>query len=108
MTLGLPWALPWGRRGRDAPSTPAEVEAAAGAQARFGGDDEPTAWVTVFSAGTLEEAHVVKGALETENIPALLRYETHSLLAAPVVRGVDVRVPAPLEARARAVLEPDG
>jgi hypothetical protein len=60
----------------------------------------------VYTAAWLEEAHVVKGALESEGLPVLLRYESlTTLYGLTAMRGVDVQVPRPLEDRARAVLE---
>ncbi len=83
--------------------------------ARFGGrDDEPAEWVSVYVAATLEQAHVIKGALEAADVPAVLRYESLGMVvaAALTIRGVDVLVPRALEDHARAVLggagAPDG
>lgn len=73
------------------------------ANARFGGDDRDAEWVTVYSAGAFEEAHVVKGRLEAADIPVLLRYSALSRIYGSAVGygGVEVRVPRVLEERAR-------
>lgn len=72
--------------------------------ARFGGrKDEPTEWVTVYWASGLEEAHVVRGRLLSEDIPVLLKTEAAVFGIAGVV-GVQVRVPRPLEDRALEVI----
>ena len=99
----------WRRHGRradvDVASTSDQSEPVT--QARFGGDDDRSGeWVTVFVAGTIEEAHVIRGALEAEGIPVLLRNQALSRLYGPAAMwGVDVRVPAPLETRARELID---
>lgn len=72
-------------------------------------DAEPTPWVTVYNAANLEEAHIVMGALEASNIPAVLRREsTSSLFGAVSLGGVDVQVPPERAEEALTVLAPDG
>lgn len=74
---------------------------------RTGGPDRESPYVTVYLAASLPEAHVVKGRLETEDIPVLLRYESGSTVFGLVGGGlgsVEVQVPRPLEQRARTVL----
>lgn len=130
MTLTLPW--PFGRRRPSAPRVDDAKDAAAGGgakdggapdaagavdaggaagaeamtQARFGGGDEPTEWVTVYNAASFEEAHIVKGALEAMDVPAVLRYEAVGRLYGTLtLGGVEVQVPRPLETQALAVLD---
>ncbi len=85
------------------------VDAGTIANAGFGGDDHEGEWVTVFSAGSFEEAHIVKGRLESEDIPVLLRYSSLSRVYGSAIgyggAGVEVRVPRLFEDRARAELE---
>ena len=80
-----------------------------GAQARFGGDDEPTEWVPVYWASAMEEAHVVRGVLESEDVPAMLKHESRAAFGGAALGGVQVLVPKPLEDRALEILsEQDG
>jgi hypothetical protein len=74
------------------------------ADAAFGGDDQPTEWVTVYWAGGLEEAHVVQGHLEQEDIPSILPNESGGALGSGALTGVWVQVPRTLEDRAREIL----
>lgn len=92
--------------GPDASAAGSADASAAGAQARFGGGgNDPAEWVTVYVANALEEAHVVKGALEVEDIPVLLRYDSFGVVYGLTLgRGVQVMVPRVVEDRARAVL----
>jgi hypothetical protein len=54
---------------------------------------------------TVEEAHVIKGALESEDIPAMVLNQAMSrLIGASAMWRVEVRVPATLEDRARQVI----
>jgi hypothetical protein len=75
------------------------------ADARFGGgdDDEEAPWVTVYWAAGFEEAHIVRGALESAGIPAMLRAES-AVYGSTALIGVQVQVPRPLQDRARDVL----
>jgi hypothetical protein len=71
-----------------------------------GHDEEPAAWVTVYWAQALEEAHIIRGALETEDIPVMLEgAESSGAYGSTALRGVRVWVPRALEDRARGVLE---
>lgn len=93
--LRLPWLLP--RRAE-----------AAQAEARTGGPERETPYVTVYVAASLPEAYVIKGKLETEDIPVLLRYESGSTvfgLVGGALGSVEVQVPEPLAERAQALLE---
>ena len=78
------------------------------AHARFGGGDQPGAWVSVYEAPTLEEAHIVKGRLESEDIPVVL-LRTGGLAAVHALpmagEAVKVQVPRVLAERALEVLE---
>lgn len=75
-------------------------------RARFGGGDQRGHWVTVYSCDTIEEAHVVRGALEAEGIPVIVFNQAMShLLGASAMWAVEVRVPARLEERARNLIE---
>lgn len=63
--------------------------------------------VTVYVAWGQPEAEIVKGRLESEGIPAVLRYESAGLVYGLTVNGlgkVEVRVPAALAPAAREVL----
>lgn len=94
--------LPWLR--------PVRVETREEVRERTGGPDKVSPYVTVYVATSLPEAHVIRGKLETEDIPVLLRYESGStvfgLVGGPL-GSVDVQVPQPLEERARQLLAGD-
>ncbi len=94
--------LPWLRLVR--------TEAQEETRERAGGPDRVSPYVTVYVATSLPEAHVIRGKLETENIPVLLRYESGStvfgLVGGPL-GSVEVQVPQPLEEKARHLLEAD-
>lgn len=69
-----------------------------------GSDNEP---VVVWEAANLMEAHVVKGRLESEGIPALIRGEALATiygLTAGNLATAKVLVPAPLADKALALL----
>jgi len=89
--------VPWRRR----------TASAAGAQARFGGGDEPTEWVPVYWAPAVEQAHVIRGVLEAEDIPAVVKSESVSAYGSAVLGGAQVLVPRALEDRALHVLGAD-
>ncbi|MFQ5859834.1 MAG: hypothetical protein ACE5LU_29925 [Anaerolineae bacterium] len=87
---------------------PERVKAAEGPQERAGGPGGQSPYVTVYVAASLPEGHVIKGKLETEDIPVLLRYESGATVFGLVGGGlgsVEVQVPRPLEERARTLLE---
>ncbi len=74
---------------------------------RAGGSGGESPYTTVYVAGSLPEAHVIKGKLETEDIPVVLRYESGATVFGLVGGGlgsVEVQVPRPLEERARTLL----
>lgn len=94
------WRLPWLRVQR--------VKAAGEAQARTGGSGGESPYVTIYVAASLPEAHVIKGRLEIEDIPVLLRYESGSTVFGLVggeLGSVEVQVPRPLAERARTLLD---
>ncbi len=87
---------PWARR-----------QAVAHSTVRTGGDKTETPWETVYVAANRLEAEVIRGRLESEDIPAVLHGEAaasiYGLTQGPLAQ-VAVRVPAPLAERARALL----
>ena len=63
--------------------------------------------VTVYSAGNHIEAEIVKGRLESEGIPAVLRYESAGVVYGIMVDGlgqVEVQVPSSFVQRAKQIL----
>lgn len=71
-----------------------------------GSEQEP---VVVWEAANLMEAQVVKGRLESEDIPAFIRGEALGALYGLTTVGLaraDVLVPAPLAGKAREILFP--
>jgi hypothetical protein len=71
------------------------------------GDSEP---VVVWEAANLMEAQVVKGRLESEGIPAIVRGETAGALYGLTTGGlaaVEVLAPAPLADKAIQILNED-
>jgi hypothetical protein len=72
-------------------------------------DETEVTWVTVYNAANVEEAHIVMGALEANDIPSVLRNEaTSALFGAVSMGGVNVQVPEPLAERALAALASNG
>jgi hypothetical protein len=68
---------------------------------------EETGFTTVYVARSQPEAEIVKGRLNCEDIPAILRYEAAGIIYGLTVNGlgqVEVRVPAHLAQRAREIL----
>ncbi len=62
---------------------------------------------TVYTATSQPEAYIVKGRLESAEIPVLLKYESAGLVYGITVDGlgkVDVQVPESLVDRATAIL----
>ncbi len=125
----LPWRLPLplgvndrlsagkpGAKGEDLPEETAGESVGAGrvarrsgnkeaTRARFGGGGREGDWTTVYSCDTIEEAHVVRGALEAEGIPAIVANQAMShLIGASSMWAVEVRVPTRLEEKAREVI----
>jgi hypothetical protein len=68
---------------------------------------EETEFATVYIARSQPEAEIVKGRLNCDDIPAILRYEAAGIIYGLTVDGlgqVEVRVPAHLAERAREIL----
>jgi hypothetical protein len=68
--------------------------------------EEPS-FTTVYIANGPAEAHIIKGRLETEGIPAIFRYESAGLVYGITIDGlgqVEVQVPSPLAENARQIL----
>ena len=64
--------------------------------------------VTVYIASNQVEAEIVKGRLETDGIPAVLRYESAGLVYGITVNGlaqVEVQVPSSALQTAREILQ---
>lgn len=88
----------------ESPLTSAESDTASVTTTGGGLDDEP---VVVWEAANLMEAQVVKGRLESEGIPALIRGEALAAiygLTAGNLAAARVLVPAPLADKALALL----
>lgn len=110
------WPWPWQRRREAAkedgpaagagPSAGAGPAAQSGDRAAFGpGGDRAGDWETVYVAATLEEAHIVRGRLEVEDLPVLLAYDSlNTVYGMTAAHGVRVQVPRALAERARALL----
>lgn len=68
---------------------------------------EDTRLITVYVASGQIEAEIVKGRLESEGIPAMLRYEAAGLIYGLTIDGlgqVEIQVPSPLAQHAREIL----
>ena len=64
--------------------------------------------ITVYTANGQLEAQIIKGHLESEGIPALLRYESAGIIYGLTIDGlgqVEIQVPSHLSEDARRVLE---
>jgi len=69
---------------------------------------DETIFCTVYIAREKMEAEIVKGRLESEGIPALLKYESAGLVYGIMVNGlgqVQVQVPSDLVEEAREILD---
>ena len=101
--------LGWFRR-RNTPATDGSEQsdpATASTTTGGGSDGEP---VVVWEAANVMEAHVVKGRLESEGIPAIIRGEALATiygLTAGNLAAAKVLVPAPLAEKALDVLFAD-
>lgn len=63
--------------------------------------------ITVYTAAGQPEAQIIKGRLENEGIPALLRYESAGIVLGLTIDGlgqVDVQVPASRVEEAKQIL----
>ena len=68
---------------------------------------EETSLITVYVASGQLEAEIIKGRLESEGIPAMLRYEAAGLIYGLTIDGlgqVEIQVPSPLAQHAREIL----
>jgi len=68
---------------------------------------EETEFTTVYIANGQPEAEIIKGRLESERIPAMLRYESAGLIYGLTIDGlgqVKVQVPSALAQHARRIL----
>ena len=68
---------------------------------------EETGLTTVYIANGQPEAEIVKGRLENEGIPAVLRYESAGIVYGLTIDGlgqVEVQVPSSLAQLAREIL----
>ena len=68
---------------------------------------EEQSFTTVYVANGPVEGHIIKGRLESEGIPSILRYESAGLVYGITVNGlgqVEVRVPIALAQQARDIL----
>lgn len=68
---------------------------------------EDTRLITVYVASGQIEAEIVKGRLESEGIPAMLRYEALGLVYGLTIDGlgqVEIQVPSSLAQHAREIL----
>jgi len=71
---------------------------------------KPIELATVYVASGHPEAQIVKGRLETQGIPVLLKYESAGVVFGLTVDGlgqVSVQVPADLERESRELLGTD-
>ncbi|MBC8273891.1 MAG: DUF2007 domain-containing protein [Chloroflexi bacterium] len=71
---------------------------------------EETWLTTVYIANGQPEAEIVKGRLENEGIPAVLRYESAGIVYGLTIDGlgqVEVQVPSSLAQHAREILAID-
>lgn len=68
---------------------------------------EETGLITVYVARGQPEAQIIKGRLETEGIPAMLRYESAGLVYGLTIDGlgqVEIQVPSALAQHAKEIL----
>lgn len=71
---------------------------------------EETRLTTVYLANGQPEAEIIKGRLENEGIPAMLRYESAGVVYGLTIDGlgqVEVQVPSSLAQQAKQILEID-
>ncbi|MCJ7654180.1 MAG: DUF2007 domain-containing protein [Dehalococcoidia bacterium] len=72
---------------------------------------EETGLTTVYIANGQPEAEIVKGRLENEGIPSVLRYESAGIVYGLTINGlgqVEVQVPSSLAQHAREILAIEG
>jgi hypothetical protein len=66
--------------------------------------------ITVYTASGQPEAEIIKGRLESEGIPAILRYESAGIVYGLTVNGlgqVEIQVPSSLVQEASAIVATD-
>jgi hypothetical protein len=71
---------------------------------------EDSGLITVYIANGQPEAEIVRGRLENEGIPAMLRYESAGIVYGLTIDGlgqVEVQVPSYLAQHAREILATD-
>ena len=69
---------------------------------------EETGLTTVYLANGQPEAEIIKGRLESEGVPAMLRYESAGVVYGLTIDGlgqVEVQVPSSLAQHAREILK---
>ena len=69
---------------------------------------EETGLTTIYVASGQPEAEIVKGRLENEGIPAMLRYESAGVIYGLTINGlgqVEIQVPSSLAQLAREILK---
>lgn len=72
--------------------------------------DKDVKLITVYIARSQPEAYIIKGRLEDEGIPAVLRYESLGLVYGITVDGlgqVEVQVPEEMKTQAKNILNTD-
>jgi len=72
---------------------------------------EETGLTTVYISNGQPEAEIVKGRLENEGIPAMLRYESAGVVYGLTINGlgqVQIQVPSSLAQHAREILAVEG
>lgn len=68
---------------------------------------EDKKFITVYTASGEPEAHIIKGRLETEGIPVLLRYESAGRVIGITIDGlgeIQVQVPENMAGKAGKIL----
>ncbi len=95
-------ALPWPNQGEHEPATASET-----ASETTAGSDQPIRWVAVGVNLNPGEALVIKGRLESEDIPAVVQQEAFGAFVGLTVGSLgaaNVLVPETLSERALAIL----
>ena len=69
---------------------------------------EECSFTTVYVANGAAQAHIIKGKLESEGIPSILRYESAGIVYGITIDGlgqVEVQVPSSLAENARQIID---